>query len=712
MRKVDPTDGHQGHTEALLLHYWYVLKKRRFVVLTFMALLALTVTVATLLATPYYAASTLIEISPKAPTIMDVEEVSEFVTASSAQELRNYFATQYKIIQSRSVMDRAVRILREDHGVTDFDEQASPGEFLRAHLVLEPVVETHLVRIGVEYPDPAKAALFADAIAQAYMATNLERALESGRLALQWLKDQQDDYRTRKKASEEEVHDFRTKLGLLGADERYNSTVERYGTVQSAWTQAATERIQAEAVYGKLVQLQGLSDWAPLANHLATGRPGLQALLSRYDTLEQDLARAGVKYKDRHPEVVRITTELAGIEEQVRGEVADTVEGKRAELQVLREREDALKAEMDAVQHEVEELDRQLIELRSLEDEAERNEALYASLDQRRAEVDLSQVLRANNIRVIDAAVAGEKPVRPKLSVNLAMSVLLGLLGGCVLAFLMEYLDVTVKTREDIEQVIGTPLLGVVPVIESDDLRALTREIDRSLYVHARPRSTAAECMRSIRTNVLFRTPQTSVRTILITSAAPREGKSFTSANLAAIIAMTGSRVLIIDADLRRPALHKRFDLANDIGLCSIFSDDANVEQAIQASHIPGLDVMVAGPPPPNPGELLGSDRMVQLTKGFRSYDFVIIDSPPVNVVADPLVLSSLVDGVVLVVEANRTGRNVVVQAQARLAEMKANVLGAIVNKLNIRTAGYGYYYYDNYGYYYTESEQSRERAG
>jgi len=268
-----------------------------------------------------------------------------------------------------------------------------------------------------------------------------------------------------------------------------------------------------------------------------------------------------------------------------------------------------------------------------------------------------------------------------------------------------------VKTREDIEQVIGIPLLGVVPVVEPDEMRALTQEVDRSLFVHARPRSTVAECMRSIRTNVLFRAPQTSVRTLLITSAAPREGKSFTSANLAAIIAMTGSRVLIIDADLRRPALHKRFGLTNDIGLCSVFTEDATVEQVIQHSHITGLDVMVAGPPPPNPGELLGSDRMVQLLKSFRNYDFVIIDSPPVNVVADPLVLSSLVDGVLLVVEANRTGRNIVVQAQARLAEMKANVLGAVVNKLNIRTAGYGYYYYDNYGYYYTESEQARERG-
>ena len=301
--------------------------------------------------------------------------------------------------------------------------------------------------------------------------------------------------------------------------------------------------------------------------------------------------------------------------------------------------------------------------------------------------------------------------VRPVLPVNLAMALILGIFGGTAIAFGLEYVDVTVKSREDIERVIGVPLLGVVPEIAELDLKALPSDVDRHLFVSARPRSSVAECLRSIRTNVLFRLPQKPVRTLLITSAAPREGKSFTSSNLSTIIAMSDSRVLLIDADLRRPSLHKRFGLTNDIGLSAVFQDEATVEQVVQRTHIEGLDVITAGPPPPNPGELLGSGEMQRALSHVRDYDFIIIDSPPVNVVADPLVLSAYVDGVLVVVEANRTSRNMVRQAGARLREMDAPVLGAVVNKLNMQTAGYGYNYYDTYGYYYTEVEAVREPA-
>jgi capsular exopolysaccharide synthesis family protein len=212
--------------------------------------------------------------------------------------------------------------------------------------------------------------------------------------------------------------------------------------------------------------------------------------------------------------------------------------------------------------------------------------------------------------------------------------------------------------------------------------------------------------MRSIRTNVMFRVPKNDVRILVVTSAAPREGKSFTSSNLAAIIAMTGSRVLLIDADLRRPAIHNRFGLSNNRGLASLFTEDVGLTDLRSPSHIEGLDIIVAGPPPPNPGELLGGGRLQEALMQLKEYDFIIIDTPPVNVVADPLVLASIADGVLLVVEADRTSRNMVRQAGARLAETRAPVLGAVVNKLDLRTSGYSYSYYDSYGYYYTEAEQ------
>ena len=698
----------QGQNDALLVHYWYILKKRKWVVFSFTAFLMLTVTIATMMATRYYASTAVVEISPKAPTIYEVDEVQDFVTAATGQELRNYYATQYKIIQSRSVMERAIELLREEHGVTDFDGKEKPVEFLSRHLVLEPIVETHLVRITFEYPDAEKAALFSNVLASAYMENNLERSLESSKEALGWLQEQMTVYRDRKYESDEAIHQFRSEHDLLGMDEKYNTSVEALETLQHSWSEASAERVQVEAVVTELVRLHSSTAWRTLAELLSAESPVLVSLNRQLEVLKDEQSTLGLQYQEAHPKMKGKSIEIGDKETQIKAQVNEIIRGKKANLEVVRSRETALKTELDSRKVEVKELGSKLIELEFMRSDATRNEAFFQSLDTRLSEVDLSQVLKANNIRIVDMALPGDDPVRPKLPVNLAMSLVLGILGGCGLAFLMEYLDGTVKTREDIEQVVGIPLLGVVPKVDQDDLKTLVREIDRSLYVHARPRSTVSECLRSIRTNVMFRTPQSDVRTVLITSAAPREGKSFTSCNLAAIIAMTGSRVLLVDADLRRPALHKRFDLDNDMGLCNLFGEDTTLEQVIQHTHIEGLDVLVAGPPPPNPGELLGSGRMKELVKSMRNYDFILIDSPPVNVVADPLVLSSVADGVMLVVEANRTSRNVVVQAESRLSEMKAKVLGAVVNKLNIRAAGYGYYYYDTYGYYYTEAEQIR----
>ncbi len=705
------TPGETGGSEGLVLHSWNILKKRAGIVAAFTVFLMLSVGIATSLSTKYYEATAVIEISPKSDTFYQLDEVRDVVQASSSSELRNYYATQYKIIQSRSVVERALKILREDHQIMDFEEQDKPIKAFRQLLSIAPIPETHLVKVTVEYPDRDKAVIFADALATAYMESNLDRAMRSTTDALEWLTKRQGEFEKTSRDSEEAVQRFRADYDIVGLGAAQNTALARLETVQDAWGEAATERVQVQAVYDELVRMSTEKDWAPLAQHLAVGNPVLAELLRRYESLDQERSALSARVKGKHPDWVRVNTEMEAVGRQVRSQVDELVRAKRAELDLVTRRETALAEEVAQVKAEVKTIDAKLVDLRFLEAEAARNKKFYESLDERLSEVNLSKLMQNNNIQFIDRAVATDNPVRPKLPVNLAMALVLGLFGGVAIAFGLEYVDVTVKSREDIERVIGVPLLGVVPAIADLDLKSLPSDIDRHLFVHARPRSSAAECLRSIRTNVLFRLPQKPVRTILITSAAPREGKSFTSSNLSAIIAMSGSRVLLIDADLRRPSLHKRFGLTNDAGLTALFTDDAQPDQVIRRTHIDGLDVITAGPPPPNPGELLGSGVMDRALRHIRGYDFIVIDTPPVNVVADPLVLSSGVDGVLVVVEANRTRRTMVRQAGARLREMNAPVLGAVVNKLDMRTAGYGYDYYDTYGYYYTEIESEREPA-
>jgi capsular exopolysaccharide synthesis family protein len=294
--------------------------------------------------------------------------------------------------------------------------------------------------------------------------------------------------------------------------------------------------------------------------------------------------------------------------------------------------------------------------------------------------------------------------------VNLPASLLVGLIVGIGLAFLIEYVDRTVKSREEVEDIIGVPFLGAVPLIDEREVMEATRDIKHSVFVSVRPKSTTAEALRGVRTNLLFRLPKKQKLRLLVTSAAPREGKSFVSSNLSAIIAMTGNRVLLIDSDLRRPLQHKIFALDNDRGLSTALLGEAPVSECIQKTNVPGLDVIPSGPHPENPAELLGSQAMADLLDSIQGYDVLVIDSSPIGAVADPVIVSRMVDGVVMVIHANNTNRDLVVQTKARLAEMETNILGAVVNKLDVRKDGYGYYYYYDYDTHYYDEDAKPPR--
>lgn len=708
-------DDRSKQPDTLLLQYWHILKKRRLIVGSFTGLLVLTVVIATAMSTRYYSSAAVVEISPRAPQIFEVQEVTEIGTTSAPAELRAYYGTQYRILQSRKLMASAIKLLQEEHGITDFDGLDKPEAYLRSHLSLNPQADTNLVHIVIEYPDPQKAALFANTIAEVYQEQNLSRARLAAEAALSELTGLKGQYEEYKRQEDEAVAHFKHANNLLGIDERYNSTLTSFGEVQTSWNKTNTARISAEAEYSELRRLQQAGSWDRLVTHLAHEDTPLDALQNSHIELELEKTRLATRYLPEHPAILQIEAELAGSEAQLRARAGEIIAAKKAALDLLIRQEEALNTRLVQLKDEVQQLDLKRVDLQIMETKAERAEELYKSLDLRMSEVDLSQFVRANNINLIDTAIPGDKPVRPNMVVNVLMALVLGLLGGAALSFLAEYLDNTVKSREDLERIIGVPMLGYVPLIDPAELEALPSTRDRSIFVNARPRSSVAECLRSVRTNIMFRTQQNAghlpFRTFLVTSAAPREGKSFMSSNLSTIVAMTGSRVLLIDADLRRPNIHRLFDVPNDAGLSDVLTGNLSLEQVIRRTHVPDLDIIVAGPIPPNPAELLGSERMKNIKSMIRGYDVVIIDTPPVTIVADPLVLTPLADGLILVVESNRTSKNLVTQAVSRLEEMSTRILGAVVNKLDVQRTGYGYnYYYADYGYYSEEEYEEQTR--
>lgn len=694
----------ENRTEAVLLKYWFVLRSRWGLIALFTAALVGTTTLVSLITPKTYAAIATLEIQPKAPTIFNVEEVTELVDVGNPDERRSYYSTQYLIIQSRLVMEEAIRRLREEHGVTDFDEEENPVRFLRDIMTLQPEMNTFVVQIRVEQSDPEKAALFANVIAESYRDLNLRRAMQASQDALKWLEEQQEKYRLLQRESDEELHRFRTENDLVGADERREAIFQNLERLQTAQSETHISRIEAQSDYDRLSGLLNNGDWLGLATYLSADDLVLQDRLKNLRLRQQEATGLGTRYLPDHPRLRELASEISGLEAQVQAQVQEIVAGRRTALQVIIDREAALETEIAQAKADAQDLERRLIEYNFLAGAAERNEAFYRNLDQRRSEVDLAKLIESNNVSFIDRAIANPDPVAPRLDRNVAVALLVGVMGGFALVFFMEYIDRTIKGPEDIERLIKVPALGPVPMLSPDEILGLS-ELDRSIYVYARPKSQVAERLRDIRTNVLFRTPDHRQRRLLITSALPMEGKSFISANLCSIIAMTGHRVLLIDADLRRPTQHKLFQMDASVGLGSVLLGEATIEQAIQHTHVPNLDIMVGGPTLPasvvSPAELFDGDRMTRVLDNLPGYDIVVVDTSPIGAVADPLILSRFVDGVLMVVFASQTPRQLVKQAADRLREMEANILGAVVNKFDVRRAGYGYSYYYNYGYGY-----------
>jgi succinoglycan biosynthesis transport protein ExoP len=701
-----------NNREATLLHYWRILKKRQLTIGMFSGILVATVAIATLVATPYFGSTATLEISPNTPSILGGDNISDVVSLSASDERRAYYATQYRVLQSRTVINEAIRRLEEQHGIEDFSQidgdettEQQKYQYFRSHLEISPELDSRLVHIVIEYPDPERASLFANTLGETYIDLNLKRALDTAQKAFSWLSEQQEVYRQRKYESDQQVHEFQQDHDL----ERVVTLNGSLSKIQDALSNDHAERVSLQASFNRVSALADARAWTGLANHLAGDSPVLQSLLQDFRTKEQERADLATRYLPDHPEMLRAERGLEGLRDQIQGQVRHWLLGKQTELRMVADRETALGREVEDIEAELATLKQKQIELDFLQANADKNAGLFKSLDQRMSEVDLASLVQSNNIWFIDRAIPGIERVRPKLSTNLPMAMLIGLLGGIALAFFMEYVDSTIKSREDLEDVVGVPFLGAVPVLSRTDLLTLTDERDRSIYVHARPRSTAAEALRSIRTNILFRMPDRTQKRLLIASAVPREGKSFISANLSSIIAMTGSRVLIVDADLRRPTQHKLFGVTNNAGLSSVLMGDTKFEESVHRTHVPGLDLLPSGPRPPNPAELLGSDRMSRFLESIPGYDFVIIDSSPIGAVADPLILSRFVDGVMMVVESNKTNRDHVLQCRSRMAEVQANIIGAIVNKLDIRRTGYGYYYYYDYNSTYGDPPEGRQ---
>jgi len=736
-----------------LLAYWRVIRKRRWTIVTLFSVLFTIVLLGTLKQKPIYRARALLEIEKENPNILTVQELFALETVSDT-----YLETQYKILRSetlaRRVIDqfgldrltefnpRAGRRSQTDAGGASQPQTFAAGDTDRDprgyqialarfndRLSVDPIKRSRLVEISFESENPELAARVVNALASHHIEKNLEVRWEATQKASEWLSQQLHELKARLEKSEDELQSYARVNGLLfletekGAPE--NIINERLRQLQEELTKAQAARYEKESLY-RLVQA---SDYGSLPG-IAENRL-LQELTIRLTELKREQALLETTFTPDYPKVKQIQNQIQEIDSVLareRGRIAERITNDYLAAQ---RREALVSQAFEGQQKQANVIAERSVQYNILKREVDTNKQLYEGLLQRLKEAGVSAGLKASNIRVVDAAEPPKKPAKPNLLLNLSLAVVLGLGLGIGAAFLQEHLDNSLKTSEDVERFLGLPALALIPSVESlnghrggvyglyDRHKLPASEAEKTaaapqwyrIDASSPKHSALGEAFRSLRTSVLLSTAERPPRTLLVSSSQPGEGKTTISSNLAISLAQLGQRVLLIDGDMRRPSVRKVFQIENGLGLVSYLTGQQDWRAAVQPTGQAGLDALLCGPVPPNPAELLSSERMrTLLGEAKAEYQFVVVDSPPLLNVADSRILATMVEGVVLVVKGGVTPRELAQRAQGYARDVGANLIGVVLNNLDVRGSD-DYYRYYHYNYYGSEEHAKGEET-
>jgi capsular exopolysaccharide synthesis family protein len=656
-----------------------------------------------------YEATCSLVIESTAPQVLEnVKEVIEMAASS-----REFYTTQYRIIRSREIAQRVLDRLGlasapGDGEVTDRSNQ--PDRQLLVERLLKSVKvagvrDSRIANVVVSDTDPERAARIANAFADTYMERNLDFKLEGARSAGTWLGEQTVDLRKQLENSEMDLYRFRKERNLLDVnlDDKQGMTRQNLQSLNTKMTDVKARRIEIESIRKLILAAQGdISERESLPE--IRDNPVVQKLRENYLDLLKIRADLESRYGDKHPKMDTIQHQLAAVQRDYSKELDNVLKAFDKRYQALVETEGSLSKWMNHEKQQALELAKLETEYRPLARDAENNNKVYGLINQRHKEINLTGMLKANNVRILDRATPPRVAASPILALNLGIGLVVGLLFGLALAFAVESMDNTIKNPEAAEALIGAPLLGVLPMLSQAKRHAIADAPERDLAVFKDPTSVAAEACRSIRTNMLFISAQKEFSLFSVTSPGPQDGKTTVAINLAVTMAQAGGRVLLIDVDMRKPRIHKSFGLKSDKGISSVLAGDVQLKDAICKSEVPNLDVLPCGPMPPNPAELLHTERFRQILAQCRSsYDRVVLDSPPIAPVTDPAIIGSVTDGVVLVLRAGHTTRDAAKYARRQLNDAGARILGLVINKTDRKGSGYGYGYgyYAPYGRYY-----------
>jgi capsular exopolysaccharide synthesis family protein len=719
-----------------LWDYVHLILRRKWIVATFFLVTVTTVVIGTYLITPIYRATATIKIEQPNPfALLFGNQQQMYWQESSSQE---YMETQLKILRSTKLARRVIRALGiervarapkaaaepakapsrtgeppEEGSPTSTDYiETSAVNSLVSQVNVAVIPKTKLVTISVDSPDPRFAARAANEITNSYIGLSMENKFESTLQARDWLEKQLIDMRAKVERSEEALNRFVSQNRIVrplataiepsgqGGDGKGKTTnIDRLDELSTELARATSERIGKEMLLKEAKQ-----DDDVMLSSIASN-PNVDAIRKELAAKETEYAKLSVTYKPDYPKMVKLNEEIKVLKDQARKEAGRTISTIRKDYQFALARENFLRSEVEKYKQEALAMNDKIVQYQILKRDSDTNRELYNGILQRLKETGISASLTTSNIVVLDKAEVPRAPYKPDKTKNILFALLIGAAGGLGLAFFVEYLDNTVKTPDDVEKSILLSSLGIVPyqgVLLDKEVKPMIAGVTAT-----DKKSTLVEAYRSISTYIQFSSPVRAPKLILVTSARAGEGKTTTGLNLGVTMGNSVGKGVLIDSDLRKPQLHKVFNLDNSNGLSSYLTGHAELDTKgfIQSTGLPNLDVIVAGIIPPNPSELLSSFRMKDLLADlFDEYSFVIIDSPPILGLSDSLVLSTITDGVIIVVRAGQTPKESVIQARKLLRGVNARILGVVLNGIresDLRYSSYSYYY----SYYYAEDE-------
>jgi capsular exopolysaccharide synthesis family protein len=726
----------QGNGDPHLLDYVRVVVKRRHVALAAMTVVALGAIVYSFTATPIYEGRTQLLIESDDPNIVEFQQVVGGQGNASTLSRQDYYQTQYKLLQSRAVAQKTLDALdlwehpelrpveaagfsargavrgvadwvgglfgqsSEEVGIPGQGETDAQAEVITAFLEqlrVSPIRNSRLVDVAYRSTDRELSARVANGVAKSYIDMDLDFKFRSTREASAWLEEQLAEQRKQVEGAEARLQQYREQNDALSLEDRQNIVVQKLSDLNAAVTRAKTERLQKEAMYRQLLEVQG--DRAALDTFPAIlANAFIQQQKTELATLQRRQAQLAEKYGDKHPAMIEAQSAIQSAQMKLEAEIAKVVQSVKTEYQAAVAQEQSMTAALESQKGEALAMNRKAIDYNVIQRDVESSTQIYQTLLQRANETGVSGELRTSNVRIVDSAETPASPVSPRRGLNILMGLLGGTLFGVGLAFLFEYLDNRVKTPEEIERDLGLPSLGLIPMTAGIAGKA------NPLISDGAP-APFAEAFRALRTSILFSAADGGPRSIVVTSTGPSEGKTMVAGNVAIALAQTGQRVLLVDADMRRPRAHELFAVNVEPGLSNLLVGASKPSEVVQAAGVENLWVMPAGKTPPNPAELLGSRQFASLVGSLGAhFDCVVIDTPPVLAVTDAAVVAHRATGVLFVIAADVTSRQAAQTALDQLQNARARFLGAVLNRVDVERDAYYYsrYYRKDYTNYYS----------